>query len=325
MVQMMSDEAYVRTFKFRSFEGTRRGRAWRIWTVAWFNMAHQWHRSRVLKLLIGFIIFILIIPNMFLFFRLDSLLQTNTANEILEDHLLGTVRDFVRFQVMITSPDETDPMFDTGYSIIMLIGVVMMGAGLISDDLHYKVSEIYDSKINRFDYLLAKYTSLIIFGTFFYTFPCILEWVLLIIGIGGSVDIIAALPMLCGVILFTEVLTLVLSSFVLVFSSLTQRRLFAGLLAFMFFLSSTIVVQSLTVQTEVFTPIMYLDFFTVLSVFSFMLAGETSVIYYSSEAEGITLDLTGLAGTLIIPSIVFFIVAGLLICSYQVLWRQSQL
>ncbi|MHA2247177.1 MAG: hypothetical protein ACXADY_19685 [Candidatus Hodarchaeales archaeon] len=319
----MSDEAYVRTFKFRSYEGTRRGRVWRIWSVAWFNMTLQWHRSRVFKILIVVTIFILIIPNMFLFVGIEDLLETSTANEILQDHLWGTVRDFVRFQVMVTSPDETDPMFDTGFSIIMLIGVVMMGAGLISDDYKYRVSEIYDSKISRYEYLLGKYGSLLIFGNLFYTLPCIVEWVLLIVGIGGSLDMIAALQVLCSVILFLEVMTLVLSSIVLVFSSLTQRRLYAGLLAFMFFLSSTIVVQSLTWQPEVFTPIMYLDFFTVLSVFSFMLAGETSVMYYSSETEGIIFDLTGLSGTLVIPTIIFFIVGGLLICSYRVLWRNS--
>ncbi|UCG02847.1 MAG: hypothetical protein JSW11_02435 [Candidatus Heimdallarchaeota archaeon] len=321
----MSDDAYVRDFKFRPFEGTYRGRIWRIWTVAWFNMTHQWHRSRVFKILIIFTIFILILPNMFLFSGIEELLKIKTANEIVEDHLWDTVRDFARFQVMITSIDETDPIFDTGYSIIMLIGVVMMGAGLISDDLKYKVSEIYDSKIDRYEYLLGKYGSLLIFGNLFYTFPCVLEWILLIVGIGGSVDLLAALPVLCGVILFTEILTLVLSSIILVFSSLTQRRLYAGLFAFMFFLSSTIVVQSLTGQTEAFHPIMYLDFFTVLSVFSYILAGEISVLYYANAPEGIIFDLTGLAGTLVIPTILLFIVGGLLISSYRVIWRNSHI
>ena len=134
MVLTMSDEAYVRKFAFRPFEGTYQGRIWRVWTVAWFNMTHQWHRSRVFKILIIFTIFILIIPNMFLFIGIDAQLETKTANEILKDHLWDTVRDFTRFQVMITSLDETDPTFDTGFSIIMLIGVVMMGAGLLAQN-----------------------------------------------------------------------------------------------------------------------------------------------------------------------------------------------
>lgn len=262
---------------------------------------------------------------MFLFVGLDTQLETQTSNEILEDHLWSTVRNFARFQVMITAPDETDPTFDTGFSILMLIGVVIMGAGLISDDLRYKVSEIYDSKVSRYEYLFGKYGSLLIFGNLFYTLPCVIEWVLLIIGIGSSVDILVAFPVLCGVVFFTEILTIVLSSIILVFSSLTQRRLYAGLLSFMFFLSSTIIVQSLIGQTEAFELVMYLDFFTVLSVFSYMLTGENSVLYYSSKPEGIVLDLTGLAGALVIPTIVLFIIGGLLIGGYRVIWKNTQI
>jgi len=258
---------------------------------------------------------------MFLLMGIDEHLKINTANEILEDHLWDTVRDFARFQVMITSLDETDPTFDTGFSIIMLIGVVMMGAGLISDDLKYKTSEIYDSKIDRSEYLLGKYGALIIFGNLFYTLPCIIEWILLVMGIGGALDILTALPVLFGVILFTEILTMVLSSIILIFSTLTQRRLYAGLFAFLFFLSSTIVIQSLSGQTESFQPIMYLDFFTVISIFSYILAGETKVLYYASEPEGIVFDLTGLAGALVIPMIAMFIIGGLLISSYRVVFR----
>ena len=321
MVLEMDDEVYVRKFKFRPFEGHYRGRIWRIWTVARFNMTHQWHRSRVFKILIIFTLFILIIPNMFLLVGIDELLRVNTANEILEDHLWDTVRDFARFQVMITSIDETDPTFDTGYAIIMLIAVVMMGAGLISDDLKYKVSEIYDSKLDRTEYLLGKYGALFLFGNLFYTLPCIIEWILLVVGIGGAVDILTALPVLFEVILFTEILTMVLSSIVLIFSSLTQRRLYAGLFAFLFLLSSTMVIQALSGQADSFEPIMYLDFFTVISVFSYMLAGETKVLYFATETEGIVFDLTGIAGTLVIPMIAVFILGGLLISSIRVVFR----
>lgn len=321
---LLPEEAYVQTFKFRPYKGTRKGRIGRVWEIAWFNMAHQWHRSRVLKVLIGITIFILIIPNMFLFVGTDTLLETKTANEILEDHLWRTIRNFVRFQVLISSPEETDPTFDTGYSILMLISAIMMGAGLISDDIKNKMSEVYYSKIDRVEYLFGKYGSLIIFGNLFYTLPCVIEWGLLIVGIRG-VDVLLALPVLFNVILFTEVLTFVLTSIILAFSSLTQRRLYAGLLGFMFFLAMNILIQSLTTQVGNFVPIMYLDVFTALSVFSFMLVGETTVLYISSDIESrIILDLTGLAGSMAIPTIVAFFGGGMLICLFQVMWRHSR-
>jgi ABC-type transport system involved in multi-copper enzyme maturation permease subunit len=322
----MEEEAYVEKFHFRPYDGSRRGRLWRLWIIAWFNMTHQWHRSRVLKIVVAFILLILILSNLTLLTGINMLLETNTANEILEDHLWGTIRNFVRFQVMITSPDEVDPVFDTGYSIIMLIGLIMMGSGLISDDLRHKVMEVYDSKISRSEYLIGKYGALILFGNILFTLPCILEWILAVIGING-VDIIAALPILLGVIIFTEVLIFVLTSFILTFSSLTQKRLYAGLFTFLFFLAISTIRSALVGSPETFSPLMYLDFFTVLSVFSFMLQGEKTVIYYDTTVTGIDFslpfDLTGLAGILVIPMILFFIIASLSICSFQLTWRHS--
>lgn len=323
MVYYMNEEAYVREFGFRRFKGYRRGRIYRLGVIVWFNMIHQWRRSRVFKALIGLIIFMLIISNLFLLVRKDSLLQTKSAFEIFEDHLWTTIRNFIRFQVMIASPDDTNLIFDTGYSMVMIIGFSMMGSGLISDDKKYQVMEIYKSKIAREDYLIAKLGALIVFGNLFLTLPCILEWLLLIIGIGG-INFFESIPILVKIIIITEIITLVLSSFMLAFSSLTTRRLYAGLLGFMFFLALSIVVQSFTGQITTFKPIMYLDLFTVLSVLSFVIAGENEVIYYSSSVEeGIILDLTGIAGLLVIPTILFFIGLGLLICCIQIIYRDS--
>ncbi|MFX0151721.1 MAG: hypothetical protein ACFFAJ_13115 [Candidatus Hodarchaeota archaeon] len=322
----MEEEAFVEKFHFRPYDGFRRRRLWRLWSIAWFNLTHQWHRSRVLKIVIALILLILLLSNLTLLTGIDWLLETKTANEILEDHVWGTIRNFVRFQVMIASPNEVNPVFDTGYSIIMLIGLIIFGAGLISDDLMNKVMEVYDSRISRNEYLIGKYGALILFGNILFTLPCILEWILAAVGING-VDIIAALPILLGVIVFTEVLILVLTSFILTFSSLTQRRLYAGLFTFLFFLAIATIRSALVGSPETFSPIMYLDFFTVLSVFSFMLQGEKEVIYYDTTISGanfsLSLDLTGLAGILIIPMILFFVFASLTICSFQLTWKRS--
>ncbi|MFX0172415.1 MAG: hypothetical protein ACFE9L_10875 [Candidatus Hodarchaeota archaeon] len=322
----MEKKAFVERFHFRPYDGSRQRRLWRLWSIAWFNMIHQWHRSRVLKIVIALILLILFLSNLTLLTGIDWLLETKTANEILEDHLWGTIRNFVRFQVMITSHDEVNPVFDTGYSIIMLVGLIMMGAGLISDDRRHKVMEIYDSRISRTEYLIGKFGALILFGNILFTSPCILEWILAVVGING-VNIIAALPILLEVVIFTEVLILVLTSFILTFSSLTQRSLYAGMFTFLFFLAIATIRSALVGSPDTFSPLMYLDFFTVLSVFSFMLQGETTVFYYDATVSGtnfsIPLDLTGLAGFLVLPMILFFIIASLSICSFQLTWKHS--
>ncbi|MFX0084100.1 MAG: hypothetical protein ACFFAU_00365 [Candidatus Hodarchaeota archaeon] len=319
------DEIYAKKYEFYPYKGTRRGKLWRIWSIAWVNLVHQLNRSLLVKIWLGFIIFILILSNLMLLIGAPSMLPTGSPNEILEDHLWGTIRKFVRFQVLIVTPDESDPVFDTGYSIFMLIGLIMIGAGLISDDQKYRISEIYDSKIDRKDYLVGKFGSLVLFGNLLFTLPCIIEWGLLIVGING-VDIIRAIPVLFGTILFTEILIIVLASFILTFSSLTETRLYSGIFAFGFFLSISKIISGIIGVAESFTPLMYMDFFTVLSVLSYIIQGEKSVAYYDTTLNGVDfnlmIDLTGRAGFLILPFLAFFICFSLSICCYQVVWKR---
>jgi hypothetical protein len=322
----VQDKAYAKKFEFRPLDKERRGGAWRIWSVARFNLVHQWTRSRFLKLVMVFIILILILSNLMLLSSIDMLLETFTPNEVLENHLWGTFRKFVRFQVLIASPSELNPVFDTGYSIFMLIGFIMMGSGLISDDLQHQALELYDTKISRIDYLLGKYGALLLFGNVLFTLPCVCEWFLIIIGVPG-VDIIQAIPVLLGVIIFTEALTLILTSIILTFSSLTHKRLFAGVFTFGFLLLTSKVTSALIGLPEIFSPLMYLDLFTVLSVFSYLITGETSVNYYDTTINGVDftylIDLTGLAGSFVIPFIIFFLLLSFLICFYRLVWYNS--
>ncbi|MHA2294256.1 MAG: hypothetical protein ACXACK_19010, partial [Candidatus Hodarchaeales archaeon] len=248
---------------------------------------------------------------------------TLDPNTVLEDHLWGNVRQFVRFQILIAAQDETDPMFDTGYSILFLIGLILMGAGLISDDRKNLMDDIYDSKINRNVYLLGKFGSLFIFGNILLVFPSLIEWVLLIIGIDG-VDIIQALPALIGVFIFAETVILCLSVVILSFSSLFTSRIYSSILIFGFFLAITSVFSSAIGNTQAFTPLMYLDLFTVLSVFSFLVQGEQIVIYYDISNNvpfQIALDLTQEAGILLLPFLVVFIALNCFVCYYRIVWK----
>ena len=321
----MKEGTYARKFGFHPYQGTRRGRFWRIWSIAWFNLSHQWNRSSLVKFWLCFLAFMLILSNLMLLNgQPTSLLPNGSPNEVFEDHLWGTVRKFVRLQVLVSAPDDIDPIHDTGYSIFMLIGLIMIGAGLISDDKKNKVLDLYDSKIDRKSYLTGKFGTLILFGNLLFTLPCIVEWGLLLVGLEG-IDLLATIPTLFGVILFTEILILVLTSFVLTFSSLTKSRLYSGILAFGFFFSITKVISGLIGGTNTFTPLMYLDFFSVLSVLTFLFQGETSVVYNYTSFNGIennlVLDLSGQAGTLVFPFLGLFICLSLLICYYQVVWK----
>ncbi|MHA1946587.1 MAG: hypothetical protein ACW97W_10815, partial [Candidatus Hodarchaeales archaeon] len=54
------NEAYVRKFQFRPFSGFRRGRLFRLWATSWHWWIQEWRRSRAVKFLFGFLVFIFI-------------------------------------------------------------------------------------------------------------------------------------------------------------------------------------------------------------------------------------------------------------------------
>jgi hypothetical protein len=72
---------------------------------------------------------------------------------------------------------------------------------------------------------------------------------------------------------------------------------------------------------------MYLDMFTVLSVFSYLITGETAIMYYDTTATGVDfnllIELTGLASSLVLPFILLFLVLSFLICFYSLVWKNS--
>jgi hypothetical protein len=326
-----SEEAYVRKFAFRKFEGLRKGRLYRVWSVASFNMVHQWSRSRAMKILIGFIAFAFVLINMFTLLLAEVMLEFTgmTPNQYMEDSMWNLVRSFVSFvdggSTRIGQSSMGPSVQVGGLSIFFLICVVLMGSGLVSDDIRFKATEIYYSKLDKVEYIAAKYIAFILFGNLILTLPCIIEWGLLVSGIYG-VDLFAVLPVLVEVIVFTEVIILAFGSIAIAISSLTNRRLYAGLVMFVgtFLVSMWIVPTLMGGQGGQNTYFIFLDIPSVLNAFSYMLAGETSAPIAFEGGTTVLLDLTALEGLLIIPAIIGYIALGLGIFAYQVMWRHSK-
>jgi hypothetical protein len=129
---------------------------------------------------------------------------------------------------------------------------------------------------------------------------------------------------LIGVVIFTEIVILILSFVILSFSSLFSNRIYSSILVFGFFLVITSLFTSHIANHQSFTPIMYLDLFTVLTILSFLFQGEPRVIYYDVSNEiytQIPLDLTGSAGLLIFPFLFIFISINCLVCYLRIIKR----
>jgi ABC-type transport system involved in multi-copper enzyme maturation permease subunit len=325
--------AYVRKFAFRPFEGIRRGRLYRLWSVSWHWCVHQWERSRAVKVLVAILLFTFVFMNMILLLTKDLMLMadpTLTTNDLLEDNILTMVRGIVTFGMVFTT-DNGDAngsgmtMNVGGTSIFILILVVLVGSGLISDDISNQTNEIYYSKLEKYEYVLGKFGAFFIFGNIVLTLPYIIEFFLLAVGL-GDIDLLTALPVLVQVILFTELITITYSSLVLAFSSITNRRLYAGLSSFMFLFVIDMIVQSLVITGDELGPIILFDVLTVLLLTSYLLTGTTTVEYQSLR-EPFVLNLAdgvGIESWMVLGALGIFILLGFLIVAVQVFWRHSK-
>lgn len=332
-----SSDAYVRKFAFRPFVGTRRGRIYRVWTIAWEWCIHEWKRSTAVKFLVGFLIFTFILSNMSLLFMREIMPSIDpstgvafTTNDLLEDNLLTMVREIVTFggSFFFETRESGGAGFRFnffGTSIFILILLVMVGSGLIADDISNQTTEIYYSKLEKHEYVLGKFLAFFIFGNIVLTLPYIFEFFLLAIGL-GNIDLISALPVLVHVVVFTEIITVTYSAIILAFSSLTNRRLYAGLTTFMLIFASTMIIRPLAFSGGEVGLEIFLDVLTLLLLTSYILTGTTTVEYYSFRGIQ-SLNLTdgiGIESWMVLGVLGLYFLLGFLIVVYQVYWRHSK-
>ncbi|MHA2254370.1 MAG: hypothetical protein ACXAD7_28765 [Candidatus Kariarchaeaceae archaeon] len=334
---------YVRKFSFRSFEGIRKGRIYRLWATSWQWWTHQWERSRAVKILLGFLIFTLVITNLMVLSLKDFMLfdpmtgepainpatgEAMTTNDLLEDNLLSLVRGLVTFQTEYSATHgggETETFSIGGLSIFILILVALVGSGLISDDVSNLTTEIYYSKLERHEYILGKYGAFLIFGNLIIVLPFILEYILLVAGL-GNIDLIETLPVLIQSIVITEVMVITFASVVLGFSALTSRRLYAGLTSFMFLFIMNMITPALAFTGEEVGFQILFDVLSLLLLASYIITGTTEVSFNAFGDQKI-INLasgSGLESWMVIGALGIYVLLGFLIVVYQVYWRHAK-
>ncbi|MHA1996102.1 MAG: ABC transporter permease [Candidatus Hodarchaeales archaeon] len=325
--------AYVRKFSFRPFTGFRRGRIYRIWSISWHWWAHEWSRSRAIKFLIGFQIFTLFLTNLFVLTTKDLVLLANpnlTTEQMLEDTLIPLIRGLVSFQTEIRGGDSNgDNGFGGGSfsiggtSIFILLLAVLVGSGLIADDISNKTNEIYYSKLEKYEYILGKFGAFFIFGNVMITLPYMIEFGLLFVGL-GNIDLISVLPLLVHVIIFTELINLTYAAIILAFSSLTSRRLYAGLTTFMILFLASMIIPAIAFAGRGDVGLQLLgDVLTLLLICSYILAGETKLDFFGGEFTLNLADGIGIESWMVIGSLGAIILLGILIVIFQVYRRHS--
>jgi ABC-type transport system involved in multi-copper enzyme maturation permease subunit len=250
-----------------------------------------------------------------------------TPLDLLEDTLKNLVRGIVTFQTSFESGEQAGDDFSfqsNGTSIFILLLFVVLGSGLIADDLSNHTTEIYYSKIEKYEYILAKILAFMIGGTLLITLPYVIEFVLLFIGI-GNIDFFAALPLLFFVIIFTQIIIFTYCIIFLAFSSLTKRRLYAGLTAFMLFFIISMIAPYLAMQEGEIGFAILFDVLSLLSIISYLIDGITFIPLNTSEGSSfINLnDGSGVETFMVYGMLGFILLLGFLIIIYQVYRRHS--
>jgi hypothetical protein len=158
------------------------------------------------------------------------------------------------------------------------------------------------------------------------TLPYVLEFFLLFIGL-GEIDFISVLPLLTHVIIFTELINITYASIILAFSSLTGRRLYAGLTTFMLLFIANMIVPSLAFAQGGEVGLQLLaDVLTLLLVSSYIIDGE-SIIQLDLLGRTHSLNLAdgvGIESWMILGSIGLVIILGISIVIIQVFRRHSE-
>jgi len=152
------------------------------------------------------------------------------------------------FQSMLRGPSrflEVNPAYFKSYFtnepmlFMMVIVLVLAGAGLICDDLKYNSLQLYFSRpLRKRDYFFGKMFTLFFFLFLMTLIPGLL-FVLLKIIFAGSFKFLAEYPWLpLSVIAFSILITLFFAFYTLLISSLSKNRRYVSILLFLVYVFS---------------------------------------------------------------------------------------
>jgi ABC-type transport system involved in multi-copper enzyme maturation permease subunit len=324
--KQIADDTYVRKFGFRRFTGIRQTRIFRIMAVAWFNLLETIRRSGFTKFLL-FIMIINILLQDIISILIYTLIPLSFFNLTLDqafrflyiDSLLGSICLINR----VSSPEldfsSIVSISSVGTSVMWLLLISIVGGGLIADDRLYRITEVYFSRISRYEYILGKLLSLIIFSSLIVTFPAVLQYFLLAGGL--RVSSFAHLDLLFWGIGFTLISALLLSLLILALSSFTKRRSVATLTLFIAAIVMSVFYSVLAGSYQSQSYLLLLDFIGCIALCGALLLGFEEVL-----VNGWTVnfyDGVGVEGYMVLEVVILVFLLGILAIIITILRRDS--
>lgn len=223
--------AYLNKFSYRSYEGNFEPRWKRILQIIYFEVTASWHRSTLGKVLIVLTLF-----TNFIGVILVSTITAMGPPEAVQDALRQFVADYMnlgdRAILAGTYTGVVDMQMNIGILLILLFGVA--GSGLFADDKAGKTIEIYLSRLQKKEYVTGKVGAIIVYINLFVMIPLILIGILFSQALGlNHADQIG---FYMGIILYAFLLSLILGLLILTLSSFVEKRSYASMAFFLFYL-----------------------------------------------------------------------------------------
>ncbi|MHA1960447.1 MAG: hypothetical protein ACW99U_09460 [Candidatus Thorarchaeota archaeon] len=323
----MSEDAYVRRFGFRKYEGVRTNRLSRIIAVSWFNLSEAIRRSGFTKMLLVFMIIGLLVQDLLAIlitqlipsFMWGGLTVDEMFRATYADSIIGMISLTNRVSTMDSSMAFLTQFLTIGSSFMFILLLAIVSGGLISDDKLHRATEAYYSRISRVEYLLGKLFTLIIFSMLFVSLPALMQYFLLAQGLG--MNLLTNLDLLVWGLGTTLLSCIILSVVTLAFSSLTKRRNLATLSFFMsaMIMSALPTTFGLMFQNEPATLV--IDFVGCIGLLGAMLLGRSSVTVNGQMVH--FYNGVGLEGYMVIATVGFLIVLGTLALIMTLLRRDN--
>ncbi len=238
--------ARVEKFQYRAYRFKEFAPRWkRILSTSWVNFLYQWKRSTGVKI----VIVIVVILELIIVWSVVNLLSALSLSGIETPHMRFFIVNFslpintFLGGIQVVDPSNTpNPRLFLNFSlplgIFSILAIILIGAGLFSDDNQYRVIELYLTKMDRTDYIISKYLALLIPSVLVFALPPLITTMFAMTSY-TAFSLIDAIQLLTAQLIYQLGISIFMTSVILLASAYSSRRAYAGLFVFflLFFLS----------------------------------------------------------------------------------------
>lgn len=287
---------------YRTYEGEFKGRLYKIWSIAKSTFRVQFSGKRMIFLLIFCNLPVLSFTLMLIF--LAIFIPFGGAGGFFGE-MFGSL-DLALYLVVMTT-------FNAGSIFLPIVFISALNSGTIANDKKNNSLALYMSKpIDRIDYTVGKFISIILVSSFVTYVPWFIFMVAfsLLSGITGN-QFIQTFWVYFAALGAALIVNFFFGSIVLLFSSLTNQAILAGILSILVLFLPAIIVNSINQVIEVD----WLNYFSISSLITSMIyvvfgKPSASSIFGGGFGDFVGYDINGfvsLAILLIISALAFLL------------------